>query len=149
MDEFREVLGAIHALGMRGVAKGVMHPADAAAIHATGCDGVMVSNIGVRQSYLWAPGPEQLRAIGEALAENAVILVDGGIRHAADIVAAHVLGADLSIVVRPVVHALAAGGERSVDALLRAVIGELQSICAWMGEATLRDIARDQLIRIN
>jgi isopentenyl diphosphate isomerase/L-lactate dehydrogenase-like FMN-dependent dehydrogenase len=146
MDEFREVLAGVHALGMSVIVKGVMHPADAVAIHATGCDGVMVSNIGVRQSYRWAPVPAQLERISEALGGAASIVVDGGIRHAADILAACVLGADLSIVVRPVVHALAAGGEAAVHDMLRTTIGELQSICAWMGAATPGGIARDQLI---
>ncbi|WP_109476116.1 alpha-hydroxy acid oxidase [Paraburkholderia sp. C35] len=148
MDEFREMLAAIHALGMRVVVKGVMHPADAIAIRATGCDGVMVSNIGVRQSYRWAPVPRQLERVSEALEGSTAILVDGGIRHAADILAARVLGAHLAVVVRPVVHALAAGGEDAVQSMLRATIGELQSLCAWMGAATPCDITRDQLITL-
>uniref|UniRef100_UPI00197E3788 alpha-hydroxy-acid oxidizing protein n=1 Tax=Burkholderia sp. Ac-20379 TaxID=2703900 RepID=UPI00197E3788 len=146
MDAFREVLAAVHALGLKLVVKGVMHADDAVAIHAAGCDGVMVSNIGVRQSYRWAPVPGQLEIVSAALDASATILVDGGIRHAADVVAACVLGADMSIVVRPVVHALAGGGEAAVSTLLRATVGELQSLCAWMGAARLGDIARDQLI---
>lgn len=158
MREFGEMLKAVHALGMSVVAKGVMHPADAVAIQAAGCDGVMVSNIGLRQSYRWAPVPAQLERVSEALRGaaqsalngasqgHAAVLVDGGIRHAADMLAASVLGADLSIVVRPVVHALAAGGEAAVHAMLNATLGELQSLCAWMGAATPGDIARDQLI---
>jgi isopentenyl diphosphate isomerase/L-lactate dehydrogenase-like FMN-dependent dehydrogenase len=149
MSEMRELLTAVHALGMRLVLKGVMHPADARAAQAAGCDGVMVSNIGVRQSYRWAPVAGQLSTVSEALDGDMALLVDGGIRQAADIVAARVLGAHLSIVVRPVVHALAAGGEAAVRDLLSGLIGEVQAICAWMGAASPGDIARDQLIRLD
>jgi isopentenyl diphosphate isomerase/L-lactate dehydrogenase-like FMN-dependent dehydrogenase len=146
MNELHALLATVHALGMRLVVKGVMHPADARACHAAGCDGVMVSNIGVRQSYRWAPVSDVLERMHDS---EATLLVDGGLRHAADIVAARVLGAQLSIIVRPVVHALAAGGEAAVHELLHGLIGELQATCAWMGAATLADIARDQLINID
>ncbi|MDR5822249.1 alpha-hydroxy acid oxidase [Caballeronia sp. LZ043] len=148
-SEMRELLTAVHALGMRLVLKGVMHADDARAAQAAGCDGVMVSNIGVRQSYRWAPVAGQLEGIGEVLDDGMALLVDGGIRQAADIIAARVLGAHLSVIVRPVVHALAAGGEEAVHALLRGLIGEVQAICAWMGAASPGAIARDQLIRMD
>jgi len=159
--ELTQIVDATHACGMKIIVKGVLHPMDATMAMDAGCDGVMVSNIGVRQLYRWAPAIDQLPAISKALfaarrpiANDAVppmpgILIDGGIRHAADIIVARILGAQMAVLVRPVAYALAAGGEVGVEQMLSGLIGELTAVCAWMGAATMSGLHADQLVRLD
>jgi len=160
-SELTQIVEAAHACGMKIIVKGVLHPMDATMAIAAGCDGVMVSNIGVRQLYRWAPAIDQLPAISKALlaarrpiaSHDAAppspgILIDGGIRHAADIIVASILGAQMAVLVRPVAYALAVGGEAGVEEMLSGLIGELTAVCAWMGAGNMSELQADQLSRV-
>ena len=150
--ELTQLVEQAHACGVKIIVKGVLHPADATMAIGTGCDGVMVSNIGVRQLYRWAPAIDQLPAISKAMLAaqpRPPILIDGGIRNAADIIVASILGAQMAVLVRPLAYALAAGGEAGVEQMLTGLLGELTAVCAWMGAATLSDLQSDQLTRLD
>ena len=160
--ELTHIVAHAHACGMKIIVKGVLHPMDAKMAVDAGCDGVMVSNIGVRQLYRWAPAIDQLPTIREALLATrrpivgddapsapASILIDGGIRQAADIIVACILGAQMAVLVRPVAYALAAGGESGVEQMLSGLIGELTAVCAWMGAANISALGTDQLTRLD
>lgn len=155
IDELARLVEASHERGMSLIIKGVLHPADALLAQAAGCDGVMVSNVGVRQLYRWAPAVERIAPISAVLEgaratpQRTCVLVDGGFRTAADIVVARLLGADMAVLVRPVAYALAAGGEAAVEQMLGGLLGELQAVCAWMGVARLEQLEPSQLIRLD
>jgi isopentenyl diphosphate isomerase/L-lactate dehydrogenase-like FMN-dependent dehydrogenase len=146
--ELARLVGAVHERGMSLIIKGVLHPADALLAQAASCDGVMVSNVGVRQLYRWAPAVERIAPVSAVL-EGTSVLVDGGFRTAADIVVARLLGAHMAVMVRPVAYALAAGGEAAVEQMLGGLLGELRAVCAWMGVAGLEQLEPSQLIRLD
>jgi isopentenyl diphosphate isomerase/L-lactate dehydrogenase-like FMN-dependent dehydrogenase len=113
--------------------KGVLHPADAALAHAHGCSGVVVSNHGGRQLDGAPTSADALPAVARALAgTGCLIIADGGVRRGADVVKALALGAHAVMVGRPLLYALAVGGEaaqRRALALLRAEVGLAMALC--------------------
>mmetsp|Transcript_5469 Transcript_5469/g.19960 ORF Transcript_5469/g.19960 Transcript_5469/m.19960 type:complete len:90 (+) Transcript_5469:1195-1464(+) len=60
-------------------------------------------------------------------------MVDGGVRRGTDIVKALAMGANVVFVGRPVVHALAAGGQAGVERMLAILDEELRSAMALVG----------------
>lgn len=148
VDELQRLTQAVHERGMSLLIKGILHPEDARLAEDAGCDGVMVSNIGVRQLYRWAPAVERIAPVSAVL-NNTSVLVDGGFRNAADIVVARLLGAHMAVLVRPVAYALAAGGEPAVAQMLERLLGELQAVCTWMGVARLEQLDASQLIKLS
>lgn len=136
-----------HGLGLKVVVKGVLRPADAQAANTAGCDGVMVSNLGVRQLYRWVPAIDQLTAVRDS-AGGTPVMIDGGVRNGGDVVVALCLGASFATLVRPVVRALAGGGEPAVRDLLTSLIEETYTIAAWMGAGTPADLHVSQVVRI-
>jgi isopentenyl diphosphate isomerase/L-lactate dehydrogenase-like FMN-dependent dehydrogenase len=134
---------AAHAasMGLPVIAKGVLDPDDAVRAFAVGCDGVMVSNMGVRNVGRWVPAVSQLPAIRAACSKpSQILLLDGGIRVPPDVVVARVLGAGLTTIVRPVVLALVEGGIAAVRVLLTGFINAITSIVSWMGADKLEDL---------
>ncbi|MGY1836526.1 alpha-hydroxy-acid oxidizing protein [Blastococcus sp. SYSU DS0510] len=97
--------------------KGVITPASAAEIMEHGADGVIVSNHGGRQLDRTAATLDVLPAIRETVGRQATVLIDGGILHGQDIVAARALGADAAMIGRAYLYGLMAGGR---DGVLRA-----------------------------
>ena len=67
-----------------------------------GVEGVIVSNHGGRQVDGGVAALDALVEVREALGADATVLMDGGIRHGADVVKALALGADAVLVGRPV-----------------------------------------------
>jgi L-lactate dehydrogenase (cytochrome) len=96
------------------VVKGVMRVDDAREIASVGADGIVVSNHGGRQLDRAATPLEVLPSIVEAVGDRLEVLVDGGVRSGADVVAAVGLGARAVLVGRAYLYGLMAGGERGV-----------------------------------
>lgn len=111
--------------------KGILHYEDAAQAAQHGVSGIIVSNIGLRQSARWATPVDQLADLQAVT--RMPLLLDGGMRCGSDAVIARCLGASLSLSVRPVISALAAGGERAVFDLLSDWINEVTAISHWCG----------------
>lgn len=111
--------------------KGILHHEDATLAEQRGVNGIIVSNIGLRQSARWATPVDQLADLQAAT--RLPLLLDGGIRCGSDAVVARCLGAALSLSVRPVICALAAGGEDAVFDLLSGWIAEMTAISHWCG----------------
>lgn len=113
--------------------EGVLHPADAALAHAHGCAAVVVSNHGGRQLDGAPTSADALPAIARALAgTGCLIIADGGVRRGADVVKALALGAHAVMVGRPMLYALAVGGEagqRRALALLKAEVELAMALC--------------------
>jgi 4-hydroxymandelate oxidase len=133
------------ASGLALLVKGVLRPEDAAEAAAAGCGGVIAANVGLRQSGRWAL---PLDLLGELRARaTGHLLLDGGVRHGADVVIACCLGADFAVAVRPVVAALAAGGEAAVTALLGGWLDEVTAIASWLGVERLAELDPSYLRR--
>jgi len=108
--------------GLPVVLKGILHPEDAALAVEHGARGVVVSTHGGRQLDGVAASVEALPAVVEAVAGDAEVYLDGGVRRGTDVLKALALGARAVFVGRPALWGLAvdgAGGVRRVVELLR------------------------------
>lgn len=99
----------------RLLVKGVTTPEAAREIMEHGADGVVVSNHGGRQLDRIAATLDLLPGIRAAVGETATVLMDGGILHGQDIVAARALGADAVLIARAYLYGLMAGGQDGVE----------------------------------
>jgi L-lactate dehydrogenase (cytochrome) len=97
--------------------KGVTTPASAREAVEHGADGVVVSNHGGRQLDRSAATLDVLPAVRAAVGREATVLIDGGVLHGQDVLAARALGADAAMIGRAYLYGLMAGGR---DGVLRA-----------------------------
>ena len=121
--------------------KGVVHPADARQALNCGAAGLIVSNHGGRTLDTMPATATLLPRVLQAVAGDAPVLVDGGIRRGTDVLKAMALGAAAVLVGRPVLHGLANGGAVGVAHVLRLLRDELEIAMALTGCRDLRDCA--------
>jgi L-lactate dehydrogenase (cytochrome) len=115
------------------IVKGIQHVDDARMVVDLGADAVVVSNHGGRQLDR-APTPlEVLPGVVEAVGDRAEVLVDGGVRSGADVVAAVALGARACLVGRAYLYGLMAGGERGVRRALDILTSEITRTLQLLG----------------
>ncbi|CUU37856.1 MAG: lactate 2-monooxygenase [Fimbriimonadales bacterium] len=122
--------------------KGILHPDDAVEALRYGVDGIIVSNHGGRQVDGSIPALEALPYIVEVVEGRVPVLFDSGIRTGADAIKALALGADAVLLGRPIMWALAIGGEEGVRTYLRNFIAEFDltlSLCGVRSIAELDD----------
>src|SRR3954447_3046975 len=124
--------------------KGVLTADDAELALEHGMDGVIVSNHGGRQVDGAVAALDALVEVRDALPE-AVVLMDGGIRSAADVLKAIALGADAVLLGRPYAYALAVGGQRGVEELIQNLMAEIDLNLALAGAHSIRDLDRSWL----
>jgi lactate 2-monooxygenase len=127
--------------------KGVLTAEDAHRALEHGMDGVIVSNHGGRQVDGAVAALDALVEVRDALPE-AVVLMDGGIRCAADVLKAVALGADAVLLGRPYAYALAVGGQRGVEELVQNLMAEIDLTLALAGGTSVRDLDRSWLTRV-
>ena len=116
----------------------------AASRSSTAIDGVVVSNHGGRQVDGAVAALDALVEVRDALPE-AVVLMDGGIRCAADVLKAIALGADAVLLGRPYAYALAVGGQRGVEELIQNLMAEIDLTLALAGAHSIRELDRSWL----
>ncbi|WP_435230113.1 alpha-hydroxy acid oxidase [Pseudopelagicola sp. nBUS_20] len=123
------------------VVKGVLDVDDAKSLVAAGVDAIQVSSHGARQLEA-APSPINiLSIIRNELGPNFPVLFDSGIRSGEDILKALKCGADFVFVGRILQFAIAARGEKGLDALWDVLSSELSAAMAQTGITSLN--ARD------
>jgi isopentenyl diphosphate isomerase/L-lactate dehydrogenase-like FMN-dependent dehydrogenase len=127
--------------------KGVLHPDDARKAAEIGIDGVVVSNHGGRQVDGSIGSLEALPAVIDAVPDDFPVLLDSGIRSAADAFKALALGARAVLLGRPYVWALALGGEDGVRTYLRGFLAELDLTLALSGYTSFDHVGPEALIR--
>jgi isopentenyl diphosphate isomerase/L-lactate dehydrogenase-like FMN-dependent dehydrogenase len=147
-DTLAEFARGARELGLPIQLKGVLHPADATLALQAGFAGVAVSNLGVRNLYRWAPAVDRLAVVAEAVKGRGSVVLDGGVRSAADVVVAACLGADLATMVRPVVYRAIAGGETAVTSFLSNVLDDIETICFWMGANDFHELGPSHVVRM-
>ncbi|MER5642229.1 aminotransferase class I/II-fold pyridoxal phosphate-dependent enzyme [Kitasatospora sp. NPDC002227] len=119
--------------------KGVLSAADARAALRAGVDGIVVSNHGGRQLDGAPATLEVLAEVTAAVGGACPVLVDGGIRRGADVLAALALGADAVLLGRPVLHGLAVDGENGAAHLLELITEELVEAMALTGTPSVAE----------
>jgi isopentenyl diphosphate isomerase/L-lactate dehydrogenase-like FMN-dependent dehydrogenase len=128
--------------------KGVLTAEDAQRALAHGIDGVVVSNHGGRQVDGAVAALDALVEVRDAL-PGAIVLMDGGIRSAADVLKAIALGADAVLLGRPYAYALAVGGQRGVEELVQNLLAEIDLNLALAGAHSIRELDRSWLSRVS
>lgn len=117
--------------------KGVLTAEDARLALAAGADGIVVSNHGGRQLDGAPATLEVLPEIAQAVAGARPLLLDGGVRRGADVLAALALGADAVLLGRPVLHGLTVNGAQGVEHLLGLVAEQLTEAMTLTGTASV------------
>lgn len=125
--------------------KGVMTVKGARKALEAGAAGIVVSNHGGRVLDGVPATAEALPAIADAVRDQMVILVDGGIRSGVDVCKALALGADAVLLARPYVTAVYGGGAEGVALLTQKLKGELEDTMAMCGVHSLKEITREIL----
>lgn len=128
------------------VIKGVLDPQDAKDAVRFGADGIVVSNHGGRQLDGVMSTATALPKIADAVKGDIKILVDSGIRNGLDVVRMLALGADLCMLGRAFIYALAADGEAGVTNLLNLIDKEMRVAMTLTSANRIQDINRDCLV---
>ena len=135
----RDLEWLLGAASVPVLAKGVLHPEDAAALKRLGVAGIIVSNHGGR-SLDGAPASlTVLPAIRDAVGDDYPLLLDSGIRSGADVFKALALGADAVLVGRLQVYALSVAGALGVAHVIKLLREELELCMTLAGCACLAD----------
>ena len=122
--------------------KGVLRGDDARLALEHGVDGIVVSNHGGRQVDGSIASLDALVEVRDEVGPDATVLMDGGIRRAADILKALALGADAVLLGRLYAYGLAVGGAAGVEAVIRQLAAELDLTMALAGVRSVRDLDR-------
>lgn len=129
------------------IIKGVLAADDAREAFDRGVRAVVVSNHGGRQLDGAVASLDALPAVAEAAAGRGEVLMDGGVRRGTDVLKALALGARAVLLGRPVLWALATGGEAAVLELLNLLGSELARDMALCGCATTDDVTASLVVR--
>lgn len=95
--------------------KGIISVDTAREVMQHGVQGVVISNHGGRQLDRSPATLSVLPAIREAVGADATVLLDSGVTHGSDLIAARALGADAVMIGRAYLYGLMAGGQRGVN----------------------------------
>lgn len=120
--------------------KGIQSAEDAAIAVRRGIDGIGVSNHGGRQLDRAPASLDILRAVADRVGGAVPIVVDGGIRRGADIVAALAHGATLCGIGRAYLYGLGAAGEAGVDKALEVLRDEMVRTMSLLGVSRIDQI---------
>lgn len=115
------------------VVKGVLDPRDAVEAVRIGADAVVVSNHGGRQLDGAPASVTMLPEVVDAVGDRCQVLMDSGIRGGTDVLRALALGAAGVLVGRPLLWALAVGGERGARDALDLLAAELRDALTLAG----------------
>jgi isopentenyl diphosphate isomerase/L-lactate dehydrogenase-like FMN-dependent dehydrogenase len=129
------------------VLKGVLTAEDAALACEHGAAGIVVSNHGGRQLDGVPASLDVLPEVVEATAGRAEVYIDGGIRRGADAAKALALGAQATLVGRPPLWGLAAGGEAGARHVLELLREELLLTLVLLGCRSPADVGAGHVRR--
>ncbi|MEW6271390.1 MAG: alpha-hydroxy acid oxidase [Thermodesulfobacteriota bacterium] len=124
------------------VLKGILTAEDARLAAEHGASAVVVSNHGGRQLDGVIATLDALPEVADAAGGALEVWLDGGVRCGADVVKALALGARLVLIGRPVLWALAVGGEQGVADLLSCLTEEVDEALALCGCRSPAEVTR-------
>lgn len=123
--------------------KGVVRSDDAVRAVSSGAAGIVVSNHGGRQLDSAIATLDALPEVVQAVASSVPVLMDGGVRRGTDVLKAIALGAKSVLIGRPLIWALAAGGEAGVTQLLRLLRDEITTSMTLLGADSVSGLTND------
>jgi len=129
--------------GLPVVVKGVLRADDAVACVDAGAAGVIVSTHGGRCLTQSITSVEALPEVVAAVGDRAEVYVDSGLRTPEHVAAALCLGARAVFLGRPVLWALATGGDARVEELLEGFDSRLEWVLRSLGAGSLADLTPD------
>ena len=110
-------------------------------------DGIYCSNHGGRQANGGIPAIDCLPDI-VAVAGDAPVIFDSGVRGGPDAIKALALGATAVGIGRPYAYGLAVGGQAGVEHVIACLLGEIDITMAIDGYASVADLTPDTLRRV-
>lgn len=122
------------------IIKGILVGDDARLAVQHGASGVVVSNHGGRQLDRAPAAIDALGEVVEGVAGQAEVYLDGGVRRGLDAVLALAMGARAVFVGRPILYALAAGGEPGVARALEIIRKETERAMILLGAGSIREL---------
>ncbi|MCT1830622.1 alpha-hydroxy acid oxidase [Brevibacterium luteolum] len=125
--------------------KGVLTAEDTQRSLDNGADGLVVSNHGGRQLDRAPTSFDALPVVRAAAGDDVEIILDSGIMHGADILAALAYGADFTLIGRAYLYGLMAAGEAGVRKVLELLEAQMRVTMHLMGAATLADLNPDMV----
>ncbi len=125
------------------IIKGVMSSDDALKIKSEGADAIQVSNHGGRQLDSATTSIEALPIIRNALGKDFPIIFDSGIRGGSDIVRALAMGADFTMIGRPLMYGIGADGASGLKRVVDIIKDELSTSLGLVGLTDIKDISSD------
>lgn len=111
-----------------------------------GIDAIVVSNHGGRTLDTLLPSIKILPRIVDEVKGRIPVLFDGGIRRGTDVLKALALGADMIMIGRPIIYALATAGALGVAHTLKIINEELEIAMVLTGCNNIKDIKNIRLI---
>ncbi len=115
------------------VLKGILTGEDARLAVEHGVEGIVVSNHGARQLDRSPASVDVLEEVVAAVDGHVEVWVDGGVRRGLDVAIARALGAQGVLIGKPILWALAVGGEAGVARALAIVREEFELAMALLG----------------
>lgn len=136
------------AVGLPVIAKGILHPEDAALAVKNGADAVIVSNHGGRQLDGAMASLDALPDVVEAVGGKVPVLMDGGIRRGGDVLKALASGARAVLIGRAPLWGLGAFGQPGVERVLELLTDETRLAMALAGKRRVSEIDRSIVRRM-
>ncbi|MDI9219694.1 alpha-hydroxy acid oxidase [Pantoea sp. EA-12] len=128
--------------------KGITTVADEIKAQQAGADGVVLSNHGGRQLDSCISPMLILADVRRAVGRHFKLMIDSGFRRGTDIVKALALGADAVLLGRPLLYAVASGGEERASQTISNFIQEIDRTLAQLGCCSTADLHADMLIAV-
>ncbi len=122
--------------------KGAFSPEDARRARGLGVDGLHLSDHGGRQLDQHVAPLQLVAPVRAALGDDALLVVDSGVRSGGDVAIAVAAGADAAFLGRPYLWALAAGGESAIAHLLGIVAAEYRRTLGLLGASSTAELRR-------
>jgi len=126
--------------------KGVMSVEDAKKAIDIGCTAIIISNHGGRQLDGSRAPFDQLAEIVDAVGDKIEVILDGGVRRGTHVLKALSLGAKACSFGKGYLFALAAGGEKGVEAILGKMKEEIYRDMTLMGCKSVGELNRSKLV---
>ena len=126
--------------------KGVMSVEDAKRAIDIGCTAVIISNHGGRQLDGSRAPFDQLVEIVDAVGDKIEVILDGGVRRGTHVIKALSLGATACSFGKGYLFALAAGGQKGVEAILEKMKEEIYRNMTLMGCKSVSELNKSKVV---